>query len=80
MFYAQRHELCGPFVEGMAFDFLSVLRTVERGFRAVSEPEEVGAMTSVKDSKQEFERKVRTLIRGMTTLFSHDRGLNSVRF
>lgn len=79
-FYAQRRELCGPFLEGMAPDFLSVLRTVERGFRAVSEPEAVGAMTSVKDSKQEFERKVRTLIRGMTTLFSHARVLNLLRF
>lgn len=79
-FYAQRRELCGPFVEGMAPDFLSVLRTVEQGFRAVSEPAAVGAMTSVKDSKQEFERKVRTLIRGMTTLFSHARVLNPVRF
>jgi len=79
-FYAQRRELCGPFLEGMAPDFLSVLRTVERGFLAVSEPEAVGAMTSVKDSKQEFERKVRTLIRGMTTLFSHAQVLNPVRF
>lgn len=79
-FYAQRRELCGPFLEGLAPDFLSVLRTVEQGFRAVSEPEAVGAMTSVKDSKQEFERKVRTLIRGMTTLFAYVRVLNPIRF
>lgn len=79
-FYAQRRELCGPFLEGLAPDFLSVLRTVEQGFRAVSEPAAVGAMTSVKDSKQEFERKVRTLIRGMTTLFTYVRVLNPVRF
>ena len=79
-FYAQRRELCGPFLEGLAPDFLSVLRTVEQGFRAVSEPEAVGAMTSVKDSKQEFERKVRTLIRGMTTLFVFAQVLNPVRF
>lgn len=79
-FYAQRRVLCEPFSEGLAPDFLSVLRTVERGFRAVSEPEAVGTMTSVKDSKQEFERKVRTLIRGMTALFSYAKVLNPVRF
>ena len=79
-FYAQRRELCVPFVEGMAPDFLSVLRTVERGFLAVSEPDAVGTMTSVKDSKQEFERKVRTLIRGMTALFFYARVLNPARF
>lgn len=79
-FYAQRRELCVPFAEGLAPDFLSVLRTVEQGFRAISEPKAVGTMTSVKDSNQEFERKVRTLIRGMTALFSYARVLNPVRF
>ncbi|MGA6826487.1 glycosyltransferase family 2 protein [Nitrospira sp. NS4] len=79
-FYAQRRNLCVPFVEGMAPDFLSVLRTVEQGYRAVSEPDAVGTMTSVKDSRQEFERKVRTLIRGMTALFSYARVLNPARF
>jgi len=79
-FYAQRRKLCEPFTEGLAPDFLSVLRTVEKGFRAVSEPAAVGMMTSVKDSKQEFDRKVRTLIRGMTALFVYRRVLNPVRF
>ncbi len=79
-FYAQRRALCAPFTEGLAPDFLSVLRTVEQGFRAVSEPAAVGMMTSVKDSKQEFERKVRTLIRGMTALFAYRRVLNPVQF
>lgn len=78
-FYAQRRHLCQPFIEGMAPDFLSVLRTVEQGFRAVSEPGAVGTMTSVKDPRQEFERKVRTVLRGMTTLFAHGTLLNPFR-
>jgi cellulose synthase/poly-beta-1,6-N-acetylglucosamine synthase-like glycosyltransferase len=77
--YAQRRALCQPFIEGMAPDFLSVLRTVEQGYRAVSEPSSVGTMTSVKDPKHEFERKVRTLLRGMTTLFAHVHLLNPAR-
>lgn len=79
-FYAQRRELCAPFAEGLAPDFLSVLRTVEQGFRAISEPDAVGTMTSVKEAKQEFERKVRTLIRGMTALFAYGRVLNPICF
>ena len=79
-FYAQRRWLCAPFTEGLAPDFLSVLRTVERGFRAVSEPTAVGAMTSVKNPRDEFERKVRTLIRGMTTLFAYPELLNPFKF
>lgn len=79
-FYAQRRAICRPFTEGMAPDFLSVLRTVEQGFRAVTEPAAAGAMTSVSDPAHEFERKVRTLIRGITTLAAHARVLNPLRF
>jgi hypothetical protein len=79
-FYAQRRGLCAPFTEGMAPDFLSALRTVEQGFRAVSEPSARGSMTSVKDPRHEFERKVRTLIRGLTTLFAYLHLLNPVRY
>jgi cellulose synthase/poly-beta-1,6-N-acetylglucosamine synthase-like glycosyltransferase len=78
-FYAQRRTICQPFTEGMAPDFLSVLRTVDQGYRAVSEGTAVGAMTSVQDPKHEFERKVRTLIRGMTALFAYPRLLNPGR-
>lgn len=78
-FYAQRRALCGPFLDGMAPDFLSVLRTVERGYRALSEPTAVGLMSSVKDPRHEFDRKVRTLLRGMTVLFAHPALLNPLR-
>jgi cellulose synthase/poly-beta-1,6-N-acetylglucosamine synthase-like glycosyltransferase len=78
-FYAQRRALCQPFLEGMAPDFLSVLRTVEQGYRAVTEPSAVGTMTSLKNPRQEFDRKVRTLIRGMTTLFANPAVLNPAR-
>jgi cellulose synthase/poly-beta-1,6-N-acetylglucosamine synthase-like glycosyltransferase len=79
-FYAQRAALCVPFTPGMAPDFLSVLRTVERGLRAVAQPAAAGSMTSVKDPREEFDRKVRTLLRGMTTLFEHRALLNPFKF
>ena len=79
-FYAQRRHLCEPFTEGMAPDFLSVLRTVEQGYRAVSEQTAVGSMTSVKSARREFERKVRTLLRGMTALFAYPHLLDPFRY
>ncbi len=79
-FYAQRRALCAPFTPGQAPDFLSVLRTVEQGSRAISAPLAVGMMTSTSRPKAEFERKVRTLIRGLTTLSAHAHLLNPVRF
>lgn len=79
-FYAQRRALCEPFVPSLAPDFLSVLRTVAQGFRAVSAPRAVGTMTAVERAGDEFERKVRTLLRGMTTLGHHVTLLNPVRY
>lgn len=79
-FYAQRRSLCEPFPEGMAPDFFSVLKTVEMGFRAVTEPTAKGSMRSVPDPKGEFERKVRTMLRGMTTLLQFKSLLNPFRY
>lgn len=78
-FYAQRRFLCVPFVEGMAPDFLSVLHTVEQGYRAVTEPTARGVMTSVRRTQDEFRRKVRTLIRGMAALWANRRLLSPLR-
>ncbi|MBI4767411.1 MAG: glycosyltransferase family 2 protein [Deltaproteobacteria bacterium] len=79
-FYAQRRKLCEPFPEGMAPDFFSVLKTVEKGYRAITAPSAKGIMRSVPDPKNEFERKVRTLLRGITTLMQFKHLLNPFRF
>jgi glycosyltransferase involved in cell wall biosynthesis len=78
--YAQRRALCPNFEQGLAPDFLSVLHTVERGYRAISVPEARGVMGAVPEPSREFQRKVRTLIRGMTVLRAHLHLLNPVRF
>ena len=79
-FYAQRRTLCEPFKEGMAPDFFSVLVTVEKGYRAVTEPEAMGVMKSVSDPQGEFQRKVRTFLRGMTTLLHFKHMMNPFRY
>jgi len=79
-FYAQRKSLCRPFEEGLAPDFLSVLNTVEQGYIAVTEPSAVGTMSVVKETKDEFARKVRTLVRGMTALFKKAVLLNPMKY
>lgn len=79
-FYAQRRELCQPFRDGLAPDFLSVLNTVEAGYRAVTEPQAFGFMSAVSSPKDEFHRKVRTLLRGMATLWEKRALLNPLRY
>ena len=79
-FYAERALICKPFEEGLAPDFLSVLNTVSAGYRAVTEPSARGHMKAVKNSGQVFERKVRTLLRGMTALFTKAYLLNPIKY
>jgi cellulose synthase/poly-beta-1,6-N-acetylglucosamine synthase-like glycosyltransferase len=79
-FYAQRRSLCEPFIPNLAPDFLSVLRTVEQGFRAIADPEAIGTMSSLRSTRDEFERKVRTLLRGITTLVVFVHLLNPFRY
>jgi cellulose synthase/poly-beta-1,6-N-acetylglucosamine synthase-like glycosyltransferase len=79
-FYAQRRYLVDPFPEGLAPDFLSVLNTVEKGFRAVSEPKAIGFMTALPSNEEEFRRKVRTLLRGMSTLWAKRQLLNPLKY
>jgi cellulose synthase/poly-beta-1,6-N-acetylglucosamine synthase-like glycosyltransferase len=78
-FYAQRRALCDQFIPNVAPDFLSVLITVERGFRAVTCPGARGRMKALKTPGQEFERKVRTILRGLTTLARNARLMNPFR-
>jgi hypothetical protein len=63
----------------MAPDFLSVLNTAERGYRAVTEPRAHGEMRSVATRGGEYQRKVRTMLRGITTLMHFRRMLNPLR-
>jgi cellulose synthase/poly-beta-1,6-N-acetylglucosamine synthase-like glycosyltransferase len=79
-FYGQRRDLCLPFPEGLAPDFLSVLNTVEQGYRAVTEPRARGTMASLQDVREETGRKVRTLIRGITTLQHKKNMLNPLLY
>ena len=68
-FYAQRRNIIEQFKEGYAPDFLSVLNTIEKGYRVITEPKARGSMLALKSASDEFKRKTRTVLRGMATLW-----------
>ena len=78
--YAQRKNLCRPFVPGLAPDLFSVLQTVAQDHRSVSEPRARGVMKATKSSGAEFQRKIRTVLRGISTLNHHRQLLNPLRY
>lgn len=78
-FYAQRRHLVPEFVAGVAPDFHSVLHVISSGYRAISEPSARGRMEATGSSRREFQRKVRTVLRGMTAVAHYRSLLNPLR-
>lgn len=74
-FYAIRPELHRlPLPVSLSRDFASALHTREHGYRTVSVPEAVCHVPRTTSLKKEYRRKVRTITRGMETLW-HKRAL-----
>ena len=75
-FFAARKEVCKNFSSEMQSDFRTVLNSIELGLRGVCDSEAIGYYENVADEKREFDRKVRTVIRGLTVFFRHMEFLN----
>jgi glycosyltransferase involved in cell wall biosynthesis len=79
-FFAARKEVCEDFSGEMQSDFRTVLNSIKLGLRAVSDPEVIGYYRDVDQEKQEFDRKVRTVVRGLTVFFRHLQFLNVLKY
>lgn len=79
-FFAARREVCHDFSTDMDSDFRTVLNSVKLGLRGVDDPQAIGYYQDVGDSTKEFQRKVRTVLRGMTVFFRNLEFLNVFRF
>ncbi len=79
-FFAARREVCQNFSEDVQSDFRTLLSSMKLGLRGVSDPKAVGFYLDIADEKREFERKVRTVLRGMTVFFKHLEFLNVLRY
>ncbi len=79
-FFAARREVCQDFSGDVQSDFRTLLSSMKLGLRGVSNPKAVGFYLDIADEKREFERKVRTVLRGMTVFFKHLEFLNVCRY
>jgi hypothetical protein len=80
-FYAIRRELHQSlFPEALSRDFASALVAREHGFRAVSVDEAVCLVPRSVSLPREFHRKVRTMARGLETLWFKRQLLNPFRY
>lgn len=79
-FFAARKEVCQDFSGDVQSDFRTLLSSMKLGLRGVSDPKAVGYYLDIADEKREFERKVRTVLRGLTVFFRHLEFLNVFKY
>jgi cellulose synthase/poly-beta-1,6-N-acetylglucosamine synthase-like glycosyltransferase len=79
-FFAARREVCEDFSPKMQSDFRTLLSSMRKGMRGISDPLAIGYYQEIKDKSREFDRKVRTVIRGLTVFFKNLEFLNVFEF
>jgi cellulose synthase/poly-beta-1,6-N-acetylglucosamine synthase-like glycosyltransferase len=79
-FFAARREVCEDFSPKMQSDFRTLLSSMRKGMRGLSDPRAIGYYQDIKDTSREFGRKVRTVIRGLTVFFGNLEFLNVFEF
>ena len=65
-FFAARKEVCQDWAEDLQSDFNTLLNSIEMGLRGISDPESIGYYKNVRSEGQEFNRKTRTVLRGIS--------------
>ena len=79
-FFAARGEVCREWDIHSPSDFNTALNCARLGVRAVTAPDVLGYYADLKDPEQEYRRKVRTVLRGMTAIARHPDVLSFRRF
>lgn len=78
--FALRQPLCSQWPEGLASDFYMLLATIKSGYRGLCEPRAVGYSWIDRSDQREFQRKVRTIVRGMAVVSAQRDLLNPLRY
>lgn len=79
-FFAARAEVCRDFATNLPSDFRTLLNSIKLGMRGISDPDALGIYLDISDASREFNRKVRTVLRGITAFFQHLELLNPFKF
>jgi glycosyltransferase involved in cell wall biosynthesis len=79
-FFAARKVVCSAWDINVPSDFSTALNCVKSGYISVSDERLIGVYKDVKDSSKEYQRKVRTVIRGMAALQQKAEILNPVKY
>jgi len=79
-FFAARRSVCQNWAPDLQSDFNTLLNSVRLGLRGVADPESIGFYKNLSDPKKEYERKVRTIVRGISVFMKSVALLNPLRY
>lgn len=79
-FFAARKSICVPWDTASPSDFNTALNCSRHGFRSISCGDVLGYYKDIKDPRREYQRKVRTVVRGVTAIARQSEVLNPFRY
>jgi glycosyltransferase involved in cell wall biosynthesis len=79
-FFAARRQVCAPWAADLQSDFNTLLNSIRHGLRGVSDPDSVGYYKNLADETKEYQRKVRTVLRGIAVLMRSLPMLNPMKY
>ena len=79
-FFAARREVCQPWATDLQSDFNTLLNSVRRGVRGVLDTESIGYYKNIADESKEYDRKIRTVVRGIHVVMRHLSFLNPLQY
>ena len=79
-FFAARKSVCQNWAKDLQSDFNTLLNAVRQGMRGVSDPSAIGYYRNISDEKKEYDRKVRTVLRGIAVFMRSLHLLNPFRY
>lgn len=79
-FFAARRIVCANWAVDLQSDFNTLLNSLKLGLRGISDPHTLGWYRNIADEKKEFNRKVRTVVRGISVLMRNFGVLNPFQY
>lgn len=79
-FFAARKDVCKDWNISVPSDFNTALNCIKNHYIAITDPKLLGFYPNLKDETKEYQRKVRTVIRGIAALFSQPSVMNPFKY
>ena len=79
-FFAARREVCKNWAIDLQSDFNTLLNSIKLGLKGISDPNSIGYYENIADEKKEFNRKTRTVLRGISVLMRNLSLLNPIKY